>query len=46
MLMTQKVPVFTIYYVDPVYEKDAKPAIMAQLAKDTGGQDFYATMRT
>ena len=37
-----KVPVFTIYYVDPAYAAHAKPGIMHDLANQTGGQDFYA----
>ena len=37
-----KIPVFTIYYVDSDWAYDAKPAIMEQLAEETGGQDFYA----
>ncbi len=43
---SEKIPVFTIYYVDPAYASDAKPAILDRLAKETGGQDFYAETAT
>jgi len=43
---TLKVPIFTIYYVDPAHASDAKPEIMKQLAEETGGQDYYAETTT
>jgi VWFA-related protein len=42
----QNVPIFTIYYVDPASAKDAKPAIMRQLAEETGGQGYSADTST
>jgi VWFA-related protein len=42
----QNVPIFTVYYVDQAHASGAKPAIMQQLAKETGGQDFYADTMT
>ena len=41
-----KIPVFTIYYVDTSYPAGGRPAIMQQLAEETGGQDFYADTTT
>jgi hypothetical protein len=42
----QEIPIFTIYYVDPTWAYDAKPAIMKQLADESGGQDYYADRTT
>jgi VWFA-related protein len=42
----QEIPIFTIYYVDATWAYDAKPAIMKQLADESGGQDYYADRTT
>ena len=42
----QEIPIFTIYYVDATYAYDAKPAIMKQLADESGGQDYYSDRTT
>ncbi len=42
----QNVPIFAVYFVDSTYASSAKPAIMKQLATETGGQDFYANTMT
>lgn len=42
----QNVPIFTVYFVDSAHASSAKPAIMKQLATETGGQDFYADTMT
>lgn len=36
----KRIPVFTIFYVDPAYYYQAKTEIMQRLAKDTGGQYY------
>jgi Ca-activated chloride channel family protein len=43
---TLKIPIFTIYYVDPAHAPDAKPEIMKQMAEETGGRDYYADTTT
>jgi VWFA-related protein len=42
----QNVPIFTVYFVDSAHASSAKPAIMKQLATETGGQDFYVDTMT
>jgi VWFA-related protein len=46
---TEKIPVFTIYYLDPTYKPDfegegyGKPVIMQQIADGSGGKYFDGT---
>jgi hypothetical protein len=42
----KQVPIFTIYYVDPDFASSARPAILQQLAGETGGQGYSTEMLT
>jgi VWFA-related protein len=42
----ENIPIFTIYYVDQNYASTAKPALLQQLAEETGGQAYSADTST